>query len=111
MGAIVTVGPEEITIRLSGLNALPTFRRSVHIPLAAIRTIWSEGAVDTQPGSFGALTGIRSGIVRRNGRKVLVACRPDRPAVTLELDRDAYPDVGFDSVVLTAGATAISLPG
>jgi hypothetical protein len=111
MGAIVTVGPEEITIRLSGLNVLPTFRRSVHIPLAAVRTIRSEGAADANPGKFGALTGVHSGIVRRNGRKVLVACRPDRPTVTLELDRDTYPDVGFDTVVLTAGATAISLPG
>jgi hypothetical protein len=111
MAAVVTVGPEEITIRLSGLDALPSFRRSVHIPLAAVRTIRSEGTADAGPGRFGALAGIRSGIVKRNGRKVLVACLPDRPTVTLELDRDAYPDVDFDTVVLTAGATAVGLPG
>ena len=103
MATIVTVGPKEITIKLSGLNALPTFRRSVHIPLAAVRTVRSEGATDENPRGFGALTGIRSGIVKRNGRKVLVACRPDRPTVTLELDRNAYPEVGFDTIVLTAG--------
>lgn len=114
MAANVTVGTEEITVTLSGLTALQTFRRSVHIPLAAIKTIRSEGAAgtgDQQQGNFEALTGIRSGIVKRDGRKVLLAHQSDRPTLTLELDRDAYPDVGFDTVILAADHTAISLAG
>ena len=114
MAASVTVGAEEITIELSGWNALPSFRRIVRIPLAAVRSIRTErfaaedgGTVRT--GVSAPLTGVRSGSVVREGRRYLLAYRPGVPTVTLELDRGNYPEVGYDAVVLGVDPGALEL--
>jgi hypothetical protein len=113
MAASVTVGTEEITIQLSGWNALPSLRRIVRIPLAAVRSIRTErftaddGPVRT--GVSGPLTGVRSGSVVRGGRRYLLAYRPGVPTVTLELDRDRFPEVGYDAVVLGVDPGAVEL--
>ena len=114
MAASVIVGPDEITIQLSGWNALPSLRRIVRIPLAAVRSVRTErfAAEDGGPvrtGVSGPLTGVRSGSVVREGRRYLLAYRPGVPTVTLELDRGRFPEVGYDAVVLGVDPDAVEL--
>ena len=114
MAASVTVGRDEITIELSGWNALPSLRRIVRIPLAAVRSIRTEGFAaedggQVRTGVSGPLTGVRSGSLVREGRRYLLAYRPGRPTVTLELDRERFPEVGYDAVVLGVDAAAVEL--
>jgi hypothetical protein len=114
MAASVTVGRNEITIQLSGWNALPAFRRIVRIPVAAVRSVRTEtfapedgGTVRT--GISAPLTGVRSGSYVRNGRRYLLAYQPGRPTVTLELDRAQYPEIGYDAVVLGVEPDSVEL--
>ena len=114
MAASVTVGRDEITIELSGWNALPSLRRIIRIPLAAVRSIRTEGfaaedGVQVRTGVSGPLTGVRSGSLVREGRRYLLAYRPGRPTVTLELDRERFPEVGYDAVVLGVDPAAVEL--
>jgi hypothetical protein len=100
---LVTVGQDEITIELSGPNALPSLRRIVRIPLAAIRSIKTEqgnASLSTLAGVAGPLDGVRAGSVIHEGRRLLLAYRPGSPTVTLELDREHYPELAYDAVVL-----------
>jgi hypothetical protein len=114
MAASVTVGRNEITIQLSGWNALPALRRIVRIPVAAVRSVRTEtfapedgGTVRT--GISAPLTGVRSGLYVRNGRRYLLAYQPGRPTVTLELDREQYPEIGYDAVVLGVEPDSVEL--
>ena len=114
MAASVTVGTDEITIQLSGWNALPSLRRIIRIPLAAVRSIRTEGfeaddGGQVRTGVSGPLTGVRSGSLVREGRRYLLAYRPGSPTVTLELDRSQFPDVGYDAVVLGVDPAAVEL--
>jgi hypothetical protein len=114
MAASVTVGRDEITIQLSGWNALPSLRRIVRIPLAAVRSVRTErfAADDGGPartGVSGPLTGVRSGSLMREGRRYLLAYRPGGPTVTLEIDRERFPEVGYDAVVLGVDPDAVEL--
>ena len=114
MAASVTVGRDEITIQLSGWNALPSLRRIIRIPLGAVRSIRTEGfAADdgglVRTGVSGPLTGVRSGSLVREGRRYLLAYRPGTPTVTLELDRERFPEVGYDAVVLGVDPDAVEL--
>jgi hypothetical protein len=114
MAASVMVGKDEITIQLSGWNALPSLRRIIRIPVAAVRSIRTEGfAADdgghVRTGISGPLTGVRSGLLVREGRRYLLAYRPGRPTVTLELDRERFPEVGYDAVVLGVDPAAVEL--
>jgi hypothetical protein len=114
MAAFVTVGRDEITIQLSGWNALPSLRRIVRIPLAAVRSVRAErfAAEDGGPartGISGPLTGVRSGSYVRNGRRYLLAYQPGRPTVTLEIDRERFPDIGYDAVVLGVEPDSVEL--
>ncbi len=114
MAASITVGKDEITIQLSGWNALPALRRIVRIPIAAVRSVRTErfaadsgGAART--GVSGPLTGVRSGSYVRDGRRYLLAYQPGRPTVTLELDREHFPEIGYDAVVLGVEPDAVEL--
>ena len=114
MAASVTVGRDEITIQLSGWNALPSLRRIIHIPLAAVRSIRTEafvadGGGQVRTGVSGPLTGVRSGSLVREGRRYLLAYRPGRPTVMLELDRERFPEVDYDAVVLGVDPAAVEL--
>src|SRR5262249_61560317 len=104
MAASVTVGTDEITIQLSGWNALPALRRIVRIPVAAVRSVRTErfAAEDGGPartGVSGPLTGVRSGSYVRDGRRYLLAYQPGRPTVTLELGPEHFPAIGYDAAV------------
>ena len=108
------VGKDEITIHLTGWNSLPSLRRVVRIPLAAVHSIRTERfAADdggpVQTGVSGPLTGVRSGSVVRNGRRYLIAYRPGGPTVTLEIDRERFPEIGYDAVVLGVDPEAVEL--
>jgi hypothetical protein len=114
MAASVTIHRDEITIQLSGWNALPSLRRIFHIPLAAIRSVrterFSEDERDgARTGVGGPLTGIRTGSLVRDGRRYLLAYRLGGPTVTLELDREGFPWVGYDVVVLGVEPEAVEL--
>jgi hypothetical protein len=114
VAASVTVGTDEITIQLSGWNALPSLRRIVRIPLAAVRSIRTDRfAVDgdrtARTGVSATLTGVRSGSFARDGQRYLLAYRPGEPTVTLELDRERFPEVGYDAVVLGVDPDAVEL--
>lgn len=115
MAASVTIGTEEITIQLSGWNALPSLRRIVRIPLASIRSVRAErfdsNGSAARTGVSGPLTGVRSGSLVRDGRRYLLAYRPGEPTVTLELDRERFPEVAYDAVVLGVepGAVEVAL--
>jgi hypothetical protein len=114
MAASVTVGREEITIQLSGWNSLPSLRRIVRIPLAAVRSVRAErfsteDAGPARTGISGPLTGVRSGSYVRNGRRYLIAYQPGRPTVTLELDRERFPEVRYDAVVLGVEPDSVEL--
>jgi len=114
MAASVIVGPEEITIELSGWNALPAFRRAVRIPLAAIRSIRTERFPDGDElpglaGVAGPLTGVRTGSVVHDGRRLFLAYRPGGSTVTLELDRERFPEVDYDAVVLGVDPASVEL--
>ena len=68
MAAQVIVGQDEITIELSGWNALPSLRRIIRIPLAAIRSIRTDQLPESESLSAiasvaGPLTGVRTGSV------------------------------------------------
>ncbi len=103
MAALVTVGPESITIDLSGLNSVSTRRRHVRIPLEAITAIRESGerATEGVRTVSAPLTGVRSAVFERDGKTVLVISRPGRPTITLDLDRTAFPDLAYDTVVLS----------
>ena len=115
MAASVTVGRNEITILLSGWNALPALKRIVRIPVSAVRSVRTDtfppdddgGAVRT--GLSAPLTGVRSGSYVRDGRRYLLAYQPGRPTVTLELDREHYPEIGYDAVVLGVEPESVEL--
>ena len=114
MAALVIVGSDEITIEFSGWNALPSLRRTIHIPLAAIRSIRTERLPESESlsalASFtGPLTGVRTGSVVHNGRRLLLAYRPGGSTVTLELDREQFPEVAYDSVVLGVDPSSVEL--
>jgi len=117
MAASVIVGRYAITIHLSGWNALPSLRRVVRIPLAAIRSVRTERFVDDEDGGpgrtgvSGPLTGVRSGTCVRNGRRYLLAYQPGRPTVTLEPDRQEFPELGYDGVVLGVEPDSVELFG
>jgi hypothetical protein len=100
---LVTVGQDEITIELSGPNTPLSLRRSVRIPLAAIRSIKTEqgtASLSLLTRVAGPLSGVRFGSVIHEGRRLLLAYRPGSPPVTLELDREHYPGLDYDAVVL-----------
>jgi hypothetical protein len=115
MAASVTVGKDEITIQLSGWNALPALRRIVRIPVAAVRSVRSdrfaaeEDGGPARTGVSGPLTGVRSGSYVRDGRRYLLAYQPGRPTVTLELDREHYPEIGYDAVILGVEPDSVEL--
>ena len=114
MAAQVIVGREEITIELSGWNALPSLRRIIRIPLAAIRSIRTDRLPESQSLSAiasvaGPLTGVRTGSVIDNGRRVFLAYRPGGSTVTLDLDREHFPEVDYDSVVLGVDPSSVEL--
>ena len=114
MAASVTVGKDELRIELSGWNALPSLRRIVRIPLASIRSIRTErfsvdSEQDVRTGVAATLTGVRSGSLARDGRRYLLAYRPGGPTVTLEIDRERFPEVGYDAVVLGVDPDAVEL--
>ena len=109
------VGRDEITIQLSGWNALPSLRRIVRIPLAAVRSIRTE-----RFGVDGTATAANRGLgpaspasararSRATGSRYLLAYRPGGPTVTLELDRERFPEVGYDAVVLGVDPDAVEL--
>ena len=114
MAAVVTVGRDEITIQLSGWNALPSLRRSIRIPLAAVRSVRTDRYVagEVEPertGVSGPLTGVRSGSLVRDGRRYLIAYEPGRPTVTIELDRERFPELPYDAVVLGVEPGSVEL--
>ena len=114
MAALVIVGPDEITIELSGWNALPSLRRMIHIPLAAIRSIRTDRLPANESWSAiasvaGPLTGVRTGSVVHNGRRVFLAYRPGGSTVTLELDREHFPEIDYDSIVLGVDPSSVEL--
>jgi hypothetical protein len=114
MAASITVGRNEITIQLSGWNALPALRRIVRIPVSAVRSVRTEtfapdDGVAVRTGISGPLTGVRSGSYVRDGRRYLLAYQPGRPTVTLELDRENYPEIGYDAVVLGVEPESVEL--
>ncbi len=116
MAASVTIARDEIRIELSGWNALPALRRIVRIPLAAIRSVRTEPfAVDesasSRTGVAGPLTGVRSGSLVHDGRRYFLAYRPGGPTVTLELDREQFPEVAYDAVVLGVEPESVELSG
>jgi len=115
MAASVIVGRDAITIQLSGWNSLPSLRRVVRIPLAAIRSVRTERFVDegasARTGVSVPLTGVRSGTYMRDGRRYLLAYQPGRPTVTIELDRQQFPDIGYDAVVLGVEPDSVELVG
>jgi hypothetical protein len=105
MTAQVTVGPEEVRIEISDSDALPSQRRVVRIPLAAIRSIGTDArsagrGLSALTRTAVALTGVRTGSIVHEGRRYLLAYRPGSPTVTLELDRAGFPEVGYDAVVI-----------
>lgn len=103
MAATVRLSDEAIRIGFTGLAALATRRRTLSIPMGAVRSIRTAspptGTEDVGPVS--PLSGLRAGVVRREGRVHLLAFRPGRPTMTIELDRDAYPEVRFDTLVVS----------
>ncbi len=112
MAALVIVGQDEITIELSGWNALPSLRRIIHIPLAAIRSIRTDRlpeSLSAIASVAGPLTGVRTGTVMHDGRRVFLAYRPGGSTVTLDLDREHFPEVDYDSVVLGVDPSAVEL--
>jgi hypothetical protein len=114
MAASVIVGRDDITIQLSGWNSLPSLRRVVRIPLAAIRSVRTERFVDddgasARTGVSGPLTGVRTGTYVRDGRRYLLAYEPGRPTVTIELDRGQFPEIGYDAVVLGVEPDSVEL--
>lgn len=116
MAASVLIGSEEITIHLSGWNALPGLRRIVRIPLAAIRSVRTERFVvgddaSARTGVAEPLTGVRSGSLVRDGRRYFLAYRLGRPTVTLELDRENFPEIAYDAVVLGIDPASVALAG
>lgn len=110
VGALVTVGPDDINIELSGLNSLSLRRRLVRIPIRAVTSIRATAdEPDTiVTGIATPLTGVRTGVLEREGRNVLVVVKPGHPTVTFELDRTAYPELQFDTVVLPIDASQVS---
>jgi hypothetical protein len=116
VAASVIVGRDAITIHLSGWNSLPSLRRIVRIPLAAISSVRTERFVDdgrgpARTGVSGPLTGVRSGLLVRDGRRYLLAYQPGRPTVTLEIDRSQYPEIGYDAVVVGVEPSSVELFG
>jgi hypothetical protein len=113
MAAWVTVGADEIRIELTGWNALPSLRRTVRIPVGAVRSIRTERfpveVEGAHTGVSATLTGVRSGSLARDGRRYLLAYRPGVPTVTLELDRARFPELGYDAVVLGVDPEAVEL--
>lgn len=114
MAALVIVGQDEVTIELTGWNALPSLRRNIRIPLAAIHSIRTDQLAEDEGMSAiasvaGPLTGVRTGSVVRDGRRVFLAYRPGGSTVTLELDREHFPEVGYDSVVLGVDPSSVEL--
>jgi hypothetical protein len=114
MAASVVVGRDEITIELSGWNALPALRKIVRIPLAAIRSIKTERLPESEAltaltSVAGSLTGVRTGSVIHEGRRFFLAYRPGSATVTLDLDREQFPEVGYDAVVLGIDPSSVGL--
>lgn len=111
MGALVTVGPDDINIELSGLNSLSLRRRLVRIPIQAVTSIRATAdEPDTiVTGIATPLTGVRTGVLEQDGRNVLVVVKPGHPTVTFELDRTAFPELQFDKVVLPIDASQVSV--
>jgi hypothetical protein len=116
VAAVVVVGHEEISIELSGWNAVPSLRRILRIPVAAIRSIKTERLPDGEGLSAlanvsGPLTGVRTGSVIHEGRRFFLAYRPGGSTVTLELDREQFPEVGYDAIVLGVDPSSVGLAG
>jgi hypothetical protein len=116
MAATVIVGPEEITIELSGWNSLPSLKRILRIPIAAIRSIKTERLPEAEGLSAlasvsGSLTGVRTGSVIHEGRRFFLAYRPGSATVTLELDREHFPEVDYDAIVLGVDPSSVGLAG
>ena len=114
MAALVVVGQDQITIELSGWNALPSLRRVIRIPLEAIRSIRTERLPEGESLSAiasvaGPLTGVRTGSVIHDGRRVFLAYRPGSSTVTLELDREHFPEIDYDAVVLGVDPSSVEL--
>ena len=84
MAALVIVGQTEITIELSGWNALPSLRRIVHIPLAAIRFVKTEQRPEDESLSRLASVDGPSYRVGHQGGAAFLSRLPSR-----RLDRDA----------------------
>jgi len=105
MTALVNVGEDEITIELSGSAALPLLRRTVRIPLLAIRSVSTNPPTDNPGLSLlanvaGPLTAARSGSVVHEGRHLLLVYTPGDSTMTLQLNRERFPTVEYDAVVL-----------
>jgi hypothetical protein len=104
MTALVNVREDEITIELSGSTALPMLRRTVRIPLLAIRSVSTNPPTDNPGLSVlakiaGSSTAARSGSVVHEGRHLLLAYTPGDSTMTLELNRVRFPTVEYDAVV------------
>ncbi len=112
MSLAVTVDPEWIEIRLSGLSAISAGRRTIRVPWLAVDSVRTEPfavrgrGVAPQP--------LRGTLVRSltiDRRRFLLCYRDGEPTLTLELDRTRAPRLPFDVIVLGVGPeTTVVLP-
>ena len=59
----------------------------------------------------GSLTGVRTGSVIHEGRRFFLAYRPGGSTVTLELDREHFPEIDYDAIVLGVDPSSVELAG
>jgi hypothetical protein len=102
----IRLDDDALTIRLSGMAAAGSLRRTVTVPYRAIRSV-SVGPLVTRPlmWRLGGIATRRShfGTFRREGRWLFLATTRRDRVVTLELDGVGPERVRFAEVVLGNG--------
>jgi hypothetical protein len=105
MPLAVTLDPEWIEIRLTGLSSVSAARRTVRVPWSAVRSVRTEpfsqlGRRRTLPRPLGG-TLVRT--LKVDGRRYLLCYREGDPTLTLDLDRERVPTLRFDVIVMGVG--------
>ncbi len=100
------ISDDLVEITFSGLSFLTTRRRTLRIPMRAVRSIKTATPSALPHGETVSPGARQTGILRHGGRVHLLASRPGEPTLTIDLDRQAYPDVRFDSIVVSCDDVA-----
>ena len=106
MSVTVTLDPEWIEIRLTGLSALSAARRVVKVPWSAVRSVRTEPF-----GGLGRRTvpqPLSRALIRTvtvDGCRYFLCYSDGDSTLTLDLDRGLVPKFPFDVIVMGVGPT------